>query len=146
MKRQLLSIAAAVSALVAGGQAFAQSSSNYSIPWFTFGAGGGTSTAGPYTAFGTIGTFESVTVAAGPYLLVSGFWSDGEETPQPAGPKLFISHARGRLIISWESCGILEEADAVTGPWTTINGATSPYSVTIGPDKKFYRLRACDGK
>ena len=146
MKRLLLSIAAAVSALLAGGQALAQSSSNYRIPWVTFGAGGGTSAAGPYTAFGTIGSFESVTVTAGPYLLVGGFWSDGEDVPQPADLKLSFSHVRGRLVITWENCGILQEANAVTGPWTPINGATSPYAVTIGPDKKFYRLQTCDSK
>ena len=146
MKRHLLSIAAAVSALLAGGQALAQSSSNYSIPWFTFGAGGGASLAGPYSGVGTIGSFESVTATVGPYLLIGGFWSDGEDVPQPADLKLSFSHVRGRLVITWETCGILQEASAVTGPWTPINGATSPYGVTIGPDKKFYRLQACESK
>ena len=145
MKRHFLNIIVGVgSALLIGTQAAAQSSTDYRIPWFTFGAGGGASTADDYTSIGTIGHLECTTAAAGPYMLTSGFWSDGEGEPQPADLKLSINQARGRLIITWEGCGILEEADAVPGTWTPITGATSPYGVAISGHRKFYRLRRCE--
>jgi hypothetical protein len=41
--------------------------------------------------------------------------------------------------LSWP-LGVLLEADAVTGPWTT-NPATSPFLLTPSGPQKFYRLK-----
>jgi len=38
---------------------------------------------------------------------------------------------------------VLQGADNLTGPWATVGGASSPYLITIGAAKKFYRL--CQG-
>jgi hypothetical protein len=43
-------------------------------------------------------------------------------------------------IITWTGGVPLEGADALTGPWSTVNGAVSPYTVPAGqPAAKFYR-------
>jgi hypothetical protein len=44
----------------------------------------------------------------------------------------------GNVIISWTGGVPLEGADQVTGPWATVSGASSPYTVPAG-GKKFFR-------
>ena len=44
--------------------------------------------------------------------------------------------------VRWEvGDAVLEQADAVTGPWTEVPGATNPYPVVNLQAGKFYRLR-----
>ena len=52
------------------------------------------------------------------------------------------STSPGGLVISW-CCGDggLEVADQVTGPWTEVPGATSPFNVNLIGSRKFYRVR-----
>ena len=45
------------------------------------------------------------------------------------------------IIIRWNCGGTLQSADDVTGPWTDIPGATSPYAVATSAARKFYRVR-----
>jgi hypothetical protein len=45
----------------------------------------------------------------------------------------------GSVIIRWTGGVPLQGADAVTGPWTTLPGATSPYTVPTVGGKKYYR-------
>ena len=46
------------------------------------------------------------------------------------------------ITITWQSGGaILQSADAVTGPYTDLPSAASPYYVEIQPGQKFYRYR-----
>jgi hypothetical protein len=47
----------------------------------------------------------------------------------------------GVVSLTWPF-GVLEAADAPTGPWTTIVGATSPHSPDPSAPQKFYRARA----
>lgn len=47
----------------------------------------------------------------------------------------------GNLTLSWRGGGALQSADAVTGPWTDVANAMSPFAVAIGGGVKFYRLR-----
>jgi hypothetical protein len=54
---------------------------------------------------------------------------------------LQINNNDGVLTLTWPF-GVLEEADAPTGPWTSVVGATSPYSPDTGAPRKFYRVRA----
>jgi len=44
------------------------------------------------------------------------------------------------VIVTW-GCGILQGADDVTGPWSDISGATSPYCVPSDRARKVYRTR-----
>lgn len=53
---------------------------------------------------------------------------------------LAIARSGANLTITWSS-GVLQEANAVTGAYTDVTGATSPYTVTAGAGTKFYRLR-----
>lgn len=51
---------------------------NYSIPWYSVDAGGGTSVGGPYSLSGTIGQHDAGAAASGGgYALAGGFWSAG---------------------------------------------------------------------
>lgn len=45
------------------------------------------------------------------------------------------------LKISWDSGGTMEQADSVLGPWTTVPGATSPYTVEPAGTGKFFRVK-----
>ncbi len=44
------------------------------------------------------------------------------------------------VTIEWE-CGILQSAPAVTGPYTDVSGATSPYTVAASEARRFFRTR-----
>ena len=56
-------------------------------------------------------------------------------------PKLTIAKTAAGLVITWENCGILEEADTPAGTWTPLTSATSPYLVAPAMPMKLYRLR-----
>jgi hypothetical protein len=51
--------------------------------------------------------------------------------------------APGLAVFTWSVGGVLEHATAVTGPWTPLLNATSPYQITIDPNKpsEFFRIR-----
>jgi hypothetical protein len=51
-----------------------------------------------------------------------------------------IARSGQNVVLSW-SQGVLLEAPAVTGPWTTNSAATSPYPVPANQAKQFYRLK-----
>ena len=48
--------------------------------------------------------------------------------------------ANGNLVIGWDSRGILEKADQISGPWTAIASAPNPYTIPIASGAKFFRL------
>jgi hypothetical protein len=54
----------------------------------------------------------------------------------PAGPPISIAHSGGNLVITYS--GKLQAGDAVTGPFSDVAGATSPYTVTPAGGAKFY--------
>ncbi|HVM48007.1 MAG TPA: HYR domain-containing protein [Candidatus Acidoferrum sp.] len=45
------------------------------------------------------------------------------------------------IIIRWACGGTLQGADDLSGPWTDIPGATSPYAVATSAARKFYRTQ-----
>jgi len=50
-----------------------------------------------------------------------------------------VSIQGGNVIVQWSGT-VLQAADNVTGPWTTISGAAKPYQVPVPLGaKKFYR-------
>jgi len=60
-----------------------------------------------------------------------------------SNPKIKISIALSgsQPILSWPM-GILEQANEITGPWTTVSNAVSPYAPsTSSQSKHFYRVR-----
>lgn len=52
---------------------------------------------------------------------------------------MYIQRSGSDLQLTW-SQGTLQEADVITGPWTTVTNATSPYTVTPNGVQKFYRV------
>jgi hypothetical protein len=57
------------------------------------------------------------------------------------GPvSLAITRPGGVTTVTWPA-GTLQQADAVTGPWSDLASASSPYNPPAGPTKKFYRVR-----
>ncbi|HWH70331.1 MAG TPA: hypothetical protein VNT26_13175, partial [Candidatus Sulfotelmatobacter sp.] len=73
---------------------------------------------------------EAITTGSGS-LTVYG------DTPPPVNLQFGLSGSNLRL--SW-SQGVLLEADAVTGPWTTNTTASSPFTINPTGAKKFYRV------
>lgn len=52
-----------------------------------------------------------------------------------------LQKTSGGLSLSWDApTWKLQSADSLTGPWSTLNGAASPFPVTPTGDHKFYRL------
>lgn len=54
---------------------------------------------------------------------------------------LTIRASGTNVILSWPA-GALQAAPVVTGPYTTVNGATSPYTNAINGAQEFYRVQA----
>ena len=74
------------------------------------------------------------------------FWMDNFQVGEPevAAPppvRLGVALKQGKVEVSWTGAGTLEEAGAVTGLWTPVGGAASPFTVTPTAQQKFYRLR-----
>ena len=61
------------------------------------------------------------------------------ETPKPA--TMTVSLQDGKVIVSWNPSGILQEANKVNGPWNDIAGAASPRTVAPNAKAKYYRVR-----
>ncbi|MGC8990181.1 MAG: hypothetical protein ACP5MD_08680, partial [Verrucomicrobiia bacterium] len=57
-----------------------------------------------------------------------------------APPTISIRREAGSVVLTW-SGGTLESAPEVTGPWSVVQAATSPYSLTPSAARQFYRVR-----
>ncbi len=60
--------------------------------------------------------------------------------PSDAGT-LAVRLTGGKVVLSWDSGATLQAAEAVTGPWTDVAGATSPYQADPTGAARFYRLK-----
>lgn len=60
--------------------------------------------------------------------------------PRDAADKLSLTASGPAFDLKWDT-GVLQVADEVNGPWTTVPGATSPFNVPSGGAQKFYRLK-----
>jgi len=56
-------------------------------------------------------------------------------------PRLSIVRVGANVILSWDGSGLLQTAGELSGPWTDLTGATSPYSTALGGTQQFYRLQ-----
>jgi hypothetical protein len=62
--------------------------------------------------------------------------------PTTGGPKLTgITRTGTSLKIDWTGGGTLQSADNVTGPWTDVANASSPFTTTLSVAKRFYRVK-----
>ena len=56
-------------------------------------------------------------------------------------PQMSIQFLNGQVVVSWSGGGVLQSATDLTGLWTDVPGATSPYSIPPAGAHKFYRVR-----
>jgi hypothetical protein len=57
--------------------------------------------------------------------------------------QMTVGLQNGDVVVSWTGAGMLQQADTLTGSWTDIPSATSPYIIpanALAP-QKFYRVR-----
>lgn len=60
----------------------------------------------------------------------------------PVAPKFSgASRSGNNIVVEWTGSGRLQSADTITGPWTDVATAASPYSAAISGGAKFFRLR-----
>jgi len=53
---------------------------------------------------------------------------------------LTINRTQNTITLTWNGGGGLEQANNVTGPWTPVLGAVSPYTTPVNAAARFYRL------
>ena len=105
------------------------------------------------TVISQVATLTVQTSISLPASLVA-FWSaegnanDGEGTNHGtlangvtfAPVQLRLEQSGANILLTWPQ-GILQGADDVTGPWSDVSGAASPYLVTPKANEAFYRVR-----
>ena len=93
-----------------------------------------------------IGSIDEVAIFNQPLsqTQLTNLWvaaTSGQVTPPPAPPILTIQLSSGNVIISWNPpVGMLLQAPSLSGPWTTNNGASSPYTNAATGSAQFYRV------
>ncbi len=65
----------------------------------------------------------------------------GSSFDSATAPTLSIGIVEGKPQIAWDGAGTVEQADSLLGPWTTVPGATSPYTVEPVGAGKFFRVK-----
>ena len=71
------------------------------------------------------------------------FWSDNFQVGPPEfelNSRVDIVRTGANATVSWTGAGVLQEATDITGPWTNIGAARSPYTAP-GAGAKFFRLK-----
>jgi len=82
---------------------------------------------------------DKILITSNPNLIPTG---DGPPESGTAGVVLKGTLApNGRLILTWNGTARLEEANGLAGPWSEINGASSPHDVPVLGAARFFRLR-----
>lgn len=84
---------------------------------------------------------DKILITTDPNLVVSGVGPDESIHVGGEPPKLAAVQVAGGLRISWTGSGTLEQADAVTGPWTNAPDQANPQTVGISGTAKFFRIR-----
>jgi hypothetical protein len=59
-------------------------------------------------------------------------------------PRLYYQAGTNGLTLTWASPYILQRATSITGPFTDVPGATSPYFYSAAGPQYYFRLRAPD--
>lgn len=71
------------------------------------------------------------------------FWADNFQVGPPEfelSSRVDVARSGSQVAVSWAGPGLLEEASEVTGPWTSLPSARSPYTPEV-TGHKFYRLK-----
>jgi hypothetical protein len=95
-----------------------------------------------------IGTANADTNGAITVLVNNGVDPSGQPTLQINAfqlrllpPSLNVAFASANIRLSWTGPGLLQQAPTPTGPWTTTNGAVSPFRIVPSASQQFYRLK-----
>lgn len=78
------------------------------------------------------------------FLQVTEIEVYGRSTEAPR-PTVTFNRSATDLVLTWTATGfVLQSADSIAGPWTNVDGATSPATIpiTTGPGGKFFQLRS----
>ncbi|EEF57248.1 LamG-like jellyroll fold domain-containing protein, partial [Pedosphaera parvula] len=68
---------------------------------------------------------------------VYGHYAVAQGLPIP----LTLQTTNGNHVLTWSTASPLESAPTVTGPWTTVVGGASPYTIATIGSQQFYRLK-----
>jgi hypothetical protein len=124
----------------------------YSINWYAFTGGGGTSTGGVYTVTATVGQYcAGGPMSGGNYSLTGGFWSlYAVQTPGAPSLRIFLT-ATNTAVVAWPypSTGFTLQSNTnlSTANWSSAGGTTnvvgSEYQLIVSPPvgNQFYRLK-----
>jgi hypothetical protein len=97
----------------------------------------------PQTNVIYIGWFDNVRfhgpVNLAPGVATYGFYSSTNDSFRIADIEL--NRTNNSMTVSWVGSGVLQEASAITGPWTNVVGVTSPARLPLAGSLMFYRLR-----
>ena len=126
---------------------------DYSINWFTFDSGGGTSAGGTYVLSGTAGQPDAGKLTGGNYTLVGGFWGGIGAAQIPAAPQLriAINAQRTTITVAWPDPStdfvLQQNGDLRTTSWSDV-GATpvvvngeKQVAISLPAANRFYRLK-----
>ena len=83
---------------------------------------------------------RSLTALEAASVFVAGASNQVSVANTYVGPLSFTQLPGGQLKLTW-AAGTLQSADTVSGPYTNIPTATSPYIVPLTAAKKFYRVK-----
>lgn len=73
---------------------------------------------------------------------VLGYLNTKYFTVADPAPRFSAARKTGaNIVLEWSGIGNLEESAEIAGPWTRVNGATSPFTAPASGQRKFYRLR-----
>ena len=63
--------------------------------------------------------------------------------PAPLWPEFTaIERQTNGVILKWSGQGTLQDAQQLTGPWNSISNAASPYLISTGAVRRFFRIIA----
>jgi hypothetical protein len=150
--KNLLQLFTLLSAMVVAANATAQS---YSIAWYKFAGGGGTSTSSLYSVTGTIGQPDaSGAMSGGTYSVTGGFWSLINVVQVSGLPQLIIvPNGANSVKVLWpdpatNSFTLQQNPNlANAGGWTTTGFAitngfgTNFCTITTPTGNLFFRLK-----
>jgi hypothetical protein len=123
----------------------------YSIDWFAFSSGAGTSSGGPYSVSGSLG--QPATGAAtggGRFSVTGGFWSLLAVQTQGAPWLTIVCSGTNTVLVSWPSAApgylLQENSDLDSLNWAasaeavTDDGTNSLVIVSPPASNRYYRL------
>jgi hypothetical protein len=103
---------------------------SYTVDWYKFAGGGGTSSNGSYSVSGTIGQPDaSGAMAGGNYSVTGGFWALINVVQTPGAPTLYVSHSGNTVTVYWQNVtgwSLIQSGNLATpvGSWSASAGVT----------------------